>query len=442
MRIAGSVSFDYATLMSVDPIVRSVRVAVVLTDRFAEILKGPEMVRSHRQAGAVVGISGDQNAMSLRIGEAQQIYPEIWRHLDDARTELTTRGIDVVAYDAIRAVEGQGIGAAVDVKASVHGAGQHRIEQQVKSANFNRAGLARAKQAIEALVKATPQIDWVAIARAEAEDPNIVAFGRSARLKRWTRLTLLVLVLASPFIYLLHKDLASDPPKPEPLMGAVALQPVQVTDPDQAELAAMVGQLRGKLAAARTRWPKAVAPESLATIVAGSEPCPFPFAAPDQHGAEKFIREGNGDALRTSTFASYGANVPIPDDHLSQMTTIVDAVDTRIAANHVDRLDRKQLTDLEPYFVFIIIDHEVEPVITSTAPQIAFTPGQVQGRGYVFSVESGQIVCVAKIDAQNARPSTDLDGVRRKPEAAEVLHRELEVRIRQALATGLRRVGS
>jgi hypothetical protein len=426
--------------MSVDPVVRSVRVAVVLSDRFAAILKGPDTVHSQKQAGALVGISGDQTAMSLRIGEAQQMYPEIWRHLDDARAVLATRGVDVAAYDAIREAEGQGIGAAVDVKATVHGVGQHAIEQQVKSANFNRAGLARAKQAIDSLVKATPEIDWVAIARAEAEDPDVAAFGRSARIKRWSLLTLLVLVIASPFVYLLHKDLKS--PDHHDTAVTQPAPPVALSDQDRAEVTAMAGKLRGELSAARASWSKTTAPEALAALVAGSEPCAHPFAAPDPSGAEKFIREGNTDALRTASFASYSANGPIQDDQLAQMDAVVGAVDARIKTNHLDRFDRKRLTDLEPYFVFIIIDHEVEPVISATAPQIAFTPGEVTGRGYVFSVESGQIVCVAKIDAKNAHPSTDLDRVRRKPEALDVLHRELEVRIRQALATGLHRAGA
>jgi hypothetical protein len=426
--------------MSVDPVVRSVRVAVVLADRFAEILKGPDTVHSHKQTGALVGISGDQTAMSLRIGEAQQIYPDIWRHLDDARTALAARGVDVAAYDAIRTAEGQGIGAAVDVKATVQGVGRHQVEQQVKSANFNRAGLARAKQAIDTLVKATPEIDWAAIARAEAEDPDVAAFGRSARIKRWSLMTLLVLVIASPFIYLLRKDLKSPDHHETPVTQPVA--PVAMSDQERAEVTAMAGQLRAKLSAARASWQKATAPEALAALVAGSEPCPFPFVAPDPSGAEKFIREGNVDALRTATFASYSANGQIQDDQLAQIDATVAAVDARIKANHLDRFDRKRLTDVEPYFVFVIIDHEVEPVVTATAPQIAFTPGEVIGRGYVFSVDAGQIVCATKIDAKNAHPSTDLDRVRRMPEATDVLHRELEVRIRQALATGLHRVGA
>src|SRR2546423_7627341 len=138
-----------------DPAVRSTRVAVALCDRFAELLKGPSQVSARKQQGALVGFGGNQDDLSLRIGEAQQLYPEIWRHLDDARAAFAKRGVDVTAYDALRAQEGQGIGADVDVKHSVRGVGQHAIQEQTKSANFNAAGLGRARKACDALMQAT-----------------------------------------------------------------------------------------------------------------------------------------------------------------------------------------------------------------------------------------------------------------------------------------------
>src|SRR5437763_10131625 len=108
-----------------DPAVRSVRVAVALCDRFAELLAGPSQVTAVKQQGALLGVSGNQDELSLRIGEAQQIYPEIWRHLDDARAGFAGRGIAVASYDAIRASEGQGLGASVDVDYKRRGVGQH-----------------------------------------------------------------------------------------------------------------------------------------------------------------------------------------------------------------------------------------------------------------------------------------------------------------------------
>src|SRR4051812_39386132 len=89
----------YAAGVDVDPAARSVRIAVALSERFAELLKGPSTVTVRKKSGAMFGLSGNQDEMSLRIGEAQQLYPEIWRHLDDARAAFAARGLDVSGYD-------------------------------------------------------------------------------------------------------------------------------------------------------------------------------------------------------------------------------------------------------------------------------------------------------------------------------------------------------
>jgi hypothetical protein len=123
-----------------DPGVQSVRVAVALCDSFAALLKGPAQVAARKQEGALIGFSGGQDGLSLRIGEAQQIYPEIWRHLDDARTAFAERGVDVGSYDRLRAEGGEQLGAAVEVEHEKHGVGKHAIHTVTKSAGFNVDG--------------------------------------------------------------------------------------------------------------------------------------------------------------------------------------------------------------------------------------------------------------------------------------------------------------
>ena len=296
--------------MSVDPAVRSVRVAVALSERFAELLKGPASVSARKQRGALVGVSGNEGDLSLRIGEAQQLYPEIWRHLDDARAAFAAAGIDVGGYDRIRAAEGQALGADVDITHSTRGYGQHAIEQNVKSANFNRAGLARAQQAVAALVQATPQIDWAGIARAEADDPAVAAFGRAARVKRWTRYALLVVLISLPFLYVLHlqhEEKAGLAARREP----APIEVPELSEAERAELASMVTQLRGTLSAARKSWPSAVTPEALAAAVPGAGACARPFDAPRPAAADRYIRDDDGSGLGAATFASYTAGEAI-----------------------------------------------------------------------------------------------------------------------------------
>ena len=57
--------------------------------------------------------------------------------------------------------------------------------------------------ACDTLMKTTPHIDWAAIALAESNDPAAAAFNRSTKVKRYISLALLLLVLASPFLYVM-----------------------------------------------------------------------------------------------------------------------------------------------------------------------------------------------------------------------------------------------
>ena len=151
-----------------DPAVRSVRIATALHDRFRAVM-------SARTTQA-----GGMGELELRIGEAQQIYPEIWSHLDEARATLAGRGVDTSAYDAVRTTEPKGsIGVTrVDVEGYATTftgdlLGVH--DEQVKSAQFNLEGYRRASQGIQALMAAQPEVDWRALER--AENAEIAAAG-------------------------------------------------------------------------------------------------------------------------------------------------------------------------------------------------------------------------------------------------------------------------
>jgi len=154
--------------MSIDPAVRSIRVAKTLADRFAELLRGPSTFDSAFAAGSLDGLE-------LRIGEAQQIYPEIWGHLDDARKVLADRGVDVSGFDRVRATEPRGsIGVTrVDVEnyaTTLTSKALGLVDEQVKSASFNLEGLRRANAATQELMSAMPEVDWAGLARAEAAE--------------------------------------------------------------------------------------------------------------------------------------------------------------------------------------------------------------------------------------------------------------------------------
>ncbi|MGE5183029.1 MAG: hypothetical protein ACM31C_13250, partial [Acidobacteriota bacterium] len=144
----------------IDPI-QSIRVATNLAERFRTLVS-----QTHSGFGEL-GI----NDLELKIGEAQQIYPEIWRHLEDARGALVEHGRDVSAFDELREGELVKLGVTeIESKTQINYyalmMGRLRL-QTVKTATFNAAGYQRAVAACRALMAAMPEVDWVALAKAE-----------------------------------------------------------------------------------------------------------------------------------------------------------------------------------------------------------------------------------------------------------------------------------
>jgi len=151
--------------------IRSIRVASTLIDRFRAIVS--------TDASSIVDLE-------LRIGESQQIYPEIWRHLEDARRVLAANGRDVARIDELRNRELVSLGVTdveitreLDMTSLIVG----RIRYSTsKTAAFNTGGAARAHAVARALMDALPDVDWEALAR--AEDREIAAAG-SMQTHKW-----------------------------------------------------------------------------------------------------------------------------------------------------------------------------------------------------------------------------------------------------------------
>jgi hypothetical protein len=150
-----------------DP-VQSIRVATTLAERFGAII---------RRANSMV--SGSVAELELMIGESQQIYPEIWRHLDEARTVLVERDVDVSSFDILRRGELVLLGVSdIDSRTEINYMALMvgRLSYStVKTATFNAQGYQRAVAACKALMAAMPEVDWVAIAK--KEDQEIAAAG-------------------------------------------------------------------------------------------------------------------------------------------------------------------------------------------------------------------------------------------------------------------------
>lgn len=153
-----------------DP-VQSLRIASTLADRYRTLASSTYV---------------DNNALELAIGEAQQIYPEIWRHLDDGRAALVAKDRDVRAFDELRGEALRTLGVTdVDSHTTIDPVSLmfgrlHLVD--VKTATFNVGGYQLAVAACQALMAQMPEIDWAALAR--AEDKEIRAFG-SLQSAKW-----------------------------------------------------------------------------------------------------------------------------------------------------------------------------------------------------------------------------------------------------------------
>jgi hypothetical protein len=172
--------------MNVDPAVRSIRIANTLNQRFGTLLReaqDPQTVAD----------------FELKIGEAQQIYPEIWRHLDEARTALGQRGVTVEGYDALRATERPGQQAVDNIE---HSEGINPLAlafgslqyTETKTASFNQEGHKKAARACDELMRAMPEVDWRALAK--AEDREIAAMG-SLSAAKWRQVGLLAAIVVA-----------------------------------------------------------------------------------------------------------------------------------------------------------------------------------------------------------------------------------------------------
>ena len=441
-----------------DPAIRSVRVAAVLCDRFAELLKGPTIVTAHKGRGALIGVKGNEDELSLRLGEAQQIYPEIWSHLDEARKAFGERGVNLAAFDQLREIERQyvGTGAAVQDKFTQYGDPMYGMQERIKKATFNEVGLARARNAIMAIQNATPNINWAAIAKAEDNDPHAAAFRRATLIKRIWMFGLLIAVLGIPFWWIMWKrheenvkrekwrqqseqrSYQPPPPAPPPANALPAAE--------QQALRAQATKIRDELVAVRDAWPTIMADENLRKHKPGAEPCPVPVTAPSKEAADAYIKDGILDEKAFAASAFYGY---LTSEGLPPISAIAETIRTANVAivNFKDGYGtpdtRQELDALEKPLVFAMIDSDDEPRVTSVEPKLEMVPGKVAARAYVLDVRSAKIVCAGAFvvkgsDAKAAGPL--LAGAANPQYAEHTLHQELEVRIREALASSLKAV--
>jgi hypothetical protein len=133
---------------------------------------------------------------------------------------------------------------------------------------------------------------------------------------------------------------------------------------------------------------------------------------------------------------------PIPDERLARDAATVDEIAKKLAAGTAKREDSDRLYKLESHVAFVVIDRQIEPLLTETGVDVTYVPGEIHGRAYVFSAHRKTIVCAGKIDAVNSVENVLLKSQYGGAQGAArgILQRDLDVKLREALAASLRSV--
>jgi hypothetical protein len=190
--------------------------------------------------------------------------------------------------------------------------------------------------------------------------------------------------------------------------------------------------------AARANWVTTFSKDGIAAIKPSSAPCPRAIQPPTQAAIDAFIRNGDTDpSFASSDFFGYPAEQPIPDHVIASALQTVENVQKRLASNTATRYDRGPLAAIPTFITIARILEETPPDFTNKS----FTPGHVRATAYVYSVRDAKLVCAGTLDVGNTPADTSpyrdaVLGLR----GNEVLHREIEVRLRQGLAAGLHAV--
>jgi len=167
-----------------DPAVRSIQIASALLDRLGELLR-PRPGAPLLSALAGREVAADE--LELRLGEAQQIAPEIWRHLDDARAVLGERGVDVAGYDEIRKQQNPALLATSNIEVKnrldYYGLAQGAIRViTTKTVTWDSGNFASGIAGCALLKRALPEVEWEALERADREQ---IAAAGSLKTARW-----------------------------------------------------------------------------------------------------------------------------------------------------------------------------------------------------------------------------------------------------------------
>jgi hypothetical protein len=249
------------------------------------------------------------------------------------------------------------------------------------------------------------------------------------------RFAALALVIASPFAIVMYMRHAKRVKMDE--YNAQYSEPVTpLAEADRTAIAKLLADREHELVSARDHWREHMAHTALLAIKPGTGACPQPGQLPSDAAMNAYVVQGTTDpSFAHSDFYAYTTDKPIPAEAITEPLRALKAIAIRFDQGNANPSDRATLEEIGPYLRIVVIDREVPAEVTG---ERTFTPGHITGRSYLYSLHDAKIVCAGKIDATNrddkTSPYVQAFGANN---AKEILHREMEIRIRQSLVADL-----
>jgi len=258
------------------------------------------------------------------------------------------------------------------------------------------------------------------------------------------KITLLLLVIGSPLIYVGYKNYAKRAEiqeRRDAYQASIAL-----TAADKTEMAAAIPRARKAIEDAGNQFVKVVTPAALDALEDAGTPCPYRITGPSMGAGESYIKYGSIDTnyFGNASYTFFAPGTPITPNISYDLSTL-DDIARRFAIKQAFKTDLERVNRLARGLddMLFVVGEQKDPVVLADS----YLPGQLSGFAYLYSFEAGRIVCFTALAVQNresieieysAMVGNALDEEMKKNDAARsVLQRDLQVQIRTAIAARL-----
>lgn len=253
---------------------------------------------------------------------------------------------------------------------------------------------------------------------------EIEAFEKATRRSRTIKLTLLVLLVLSPLIWVIYKNVATRQEiakHEEEYQAKIAL-----TDAEKQHMRETIPATRKQIEAAATTFVTVVNAAALDAL--------------EDAGTACNVRVTPASAK----FALYTPGQPIKPGVSYELATL-DEIGKELAEGKADKHDLERLERMTYRLdnELFVVGERREPVVLADS----YLPGSLTGYAYLYSHQAKRVVCFAAIAAQNS-PAIDIkythmegnildEQVKKDQAARDQLVRDLDENIRNAIAARL-----